>query len=95
MPFIPDRMGGPASGRSVLLSWKAREYDLRHGSSEMAGSEHGDALSRREAVRGGLNDRQKSVKGSRVLVLGVWRTSKDVDDMRNRRFFFPLKSYEC
>jgi UDP-N-acetyl-D-glucosamine dehydrogenase len=84
MPFYP----GPGLGGHCIpvdpfyLSWKAREYDFSTRFIELAG-EVNTAMPYHvaEAVGNALNDRQKSLKGSRVLVLGV-AYKKDVDDLR-------------
>ena len=83
-PYYP----GPGLGGHCIpidpfyLTWKAREYGLNTRFIELAGevntamphwviSKLGDAL----------NFRKKSIKGSRVLVLGI-AYKKNVDDMR-------------
>ena len=84
MPFYP----GPGLGGHCIpvdpyyLSWKAREYDFSTRFIELAG-EINTAMPYHvvEAVGAALNDRQKSVKSARVLVLGV-AYKKDVDDLR-------------
>jgi len=84
MPFYP----GPGLGGHCIpvdpfyLSWKAREYDFATRFIELAG-EVNTAMPYHvvEAAAGAMNDRQKAVKGSRILVLGV-AYKKDVDDMR-------------
>src|SRR3979490_2137197 len=84
MPFYP----GPGLGGNCIpvdpfyLSWKAREYDFATRFIELAG-EVNTAMPYHvvDAVASALNDRQKSLKGSRVLVLGV-AYKKDVDDLR-------------
>lgn len=64
------------------LTWKAREYGMHTRFIELAG-EINQAMP--EYVVGklskSLNERQKSVKGSNVLVLGI-AYKKNVDDMR-------------
>jgi UDP-N-acetyl-D-glucosamine dehydrogenase len=64
------------------LSWKAREFDFRTRFIELAG-EINMAMPYFviDQVAAALNDRGKSLKGSRVLVLGV-AYKKDVDDLR-------------
>ena len=64
------------------LSWKAREYDFATRFIELAG-EMNTAMPYHvvDAVAAALNDRQKSLKGSKVLLLGV-AYKKDVDDLR-------------
>jgi UDP-N-acetyl-D-glucosamine dehydrogenase len=84
MPFYP----GPGIGGHCIpldphyLSWKARQhgFDSRFiGLAEEVNSrmpEHVVTL-----VSDGLNDEQKSLKGSRVLLLGV-AYKRDIDDVR-------------
>jgi UDP-N-acetyl-D-glucosamine dehydrogenase len=84
MPFYP----GPGLGGHCIpvdpyyLSWKAREYDFATRFIELAG-EINTAMPYHvvDAVASALNDRQKSLKGSKVLLLGV-AYKKDVDDLR-------------
>ena len=84
MPFYP----GPGLGGHCIpvdpyyLSWKAREFDFATRFIELAG-EVNTAMPYNvvEAIANALNDRQKALKGSRVLVLGV-AYKKDVDDLR-------------
>ena len=84
MPFYP----GPGLGGHCIpvdpfyLSWKAREYDFSTRFIELAG-EVNTAMPYHvvDAIASALNDRQKALKGARVLVLGV-AYKKDVDDLR-------------
>jgi UDP-N-acetyl-D-glucosamine dehydrogenase len=84
MPFYP----GPGLGGHCIpvdpfyLSWKAREYDFATRFIELAG-EVNTAMPYHvvDAIGGALNEREKSLKGSRILVLGV-AYKKDVDDLR-------------
>jgi len=84
MPFYP----GPGLGGHCIpvdpyyLSWKAREYDFATRFIELAG-EINTAMPYNvvEAVGAALNEREKSLKGSKVLLLGV-AYKKDVDDLR-------------
>jgi len=84
MPFWP----GPGLGGHCIpvdpfyLSWKAREYDFATRFIELAG-EINTAMPYHviESVAAALNEREKSLKGSRVLVLGV-AYKRDVDDLR-------------
>ena len=84
MPFYP----GPGLGGHCIpvdpyyLSWKAREFDFATRFIELAG-EVNTAMPYNvvEAIANALNDRQKALKGSRILVLGV-AYKKDVDDLR-------------
>src|SRR5689334_7954000 len=84
MPFYP----GPGLGGHCIpvdpfyLSWKAREYDFAARFIELAG-EVNTAMPYHvvDAVANALNDRQKSMKGAKILLLGV-AYKKDVDDLR-------------
>lgn len=64
------------------LTWKAREYGLHTRFIELAGEINSDMP---KWVVGkladALNDREKSIKGSRILVLGI-SYKKNIDDMR-------------
>ncbi len=84
MPFYP----GPGLGGHCIpidpfyLSWKAREYDFNTRFIELAGEINTSIpyhVLRR--ISEGLNAKNKSVKGSRILILGV-AYKPDVDDMR-------------
>ena len=84
MPFYP----GPGLGGHCIpvdpfyLSWKAREYDFSTRFIELAG-EVNTAMPYHivDAIAAALNDRQKALKGARILILGV-AYKKDVDDLR-------------
>jgi UDP-N-acetyl-D-glucosamine dehydrogenase len=84
MPFYP----GPGIGGHCIpldphyLSWKARQhgFDSRFiGLAEEVNSRMPDHVV--QLVADGLNDASKSMKGSRVLLLGV-AYKKDIDDVR-------------
>jgi len=84
MPFYP----GPGLGGHCIpidplyLSWKLKTLNYRARFIELAGevnSEMPEYVC--ERVAGALNEREKSVKGSSVLVLGV-SYKRDVDDVR-------------
>ena len=84
MPFYP----GPGLGGHCIpidplyLSWKLKTLNYRARFIELAGeinSEMPEYVC--ERVADALNDREKSVKGSRILVLGV-TYKRDVDDVR-------------
>jgi UDP-N-acetyl-D-glucosamine dehydrogenase len=84
MPFYP----GPGLGGHCIpvdpyyLSWKAREFDFATRFIELAGEINTEMPYHVvNAVGAALNDRQKSVKGSKILLLGV-AYKKDVDDLR-------------
>ena len=84
MPFYP----GPGLGGHCIpidpyyLTWKAKEYDMPTRFIELAG-EINTTMPYYvvERVMDALNDHQKSVKGSRILILGL-AYKKDIDDMR-------------
>jgi len=84
MPFYP----GPGLGGHCIpvdpyyLSWKAREFDFATRFIELAG-EINTSMPYHvvSAVADALNERQKSLKGSKILLLGV-AYKKDVDDLR-------------
>ncbi len=96
MPFYP----GPGLGGHCIpidpfyLTWKAREYEMNTRFIELAGEVNtfmpfyvvnrvGDAL----------NEHQKSIKGSKVLVLGA-AYKKDVDDPRESPSFKLMELLE-
>ncbi len=84
MPFYP----GPGLGGHCIpidpfyLSWKAREYDFSTRFIELAGQINTQmptyVITR---LMEGMNELGKTVKDSRILVLGA-AYKKDVDDMR-------------
>jgi UDP-N-acetyl-D-glucosamine dehydrogenase len=84
MPFYP----GPGLGGHCIpvdpfyLSWKAREYDFATRFIELAG-EINTSMPYQvvESISEALNERERSLKGSKILLLGV-AYKKDVDDLR-------------
>jgi len=84
MPFYP----GPGLGGHCIpvdpyyLSWKAREFDFATRFIELAG-EINTSMPYHvvESITDALNKRQKSLNGSKILLLGV-AYKKDVDDLR-------------
>jgi UDP-N-acetyl-D-glucosamine dehydrogenase len=64
------------------LSWKAREFDFRTRFIELAGEVNTQmpyfVISQISAA---LNERSKSIKGSKILVLGL-AYKRDIDDLR-------------
>ena len=84
MPFYP----GPGLGGHCIpvdpfyLSWKAREYDFSTRFIELAG-EVNTAMPYHvvDSIAEALNTQKKSLRGSRLLILGV-AYKKDVDDLR-------------
>ncbi len=97
MPFYP----GPGLGGHCIpidpfyLSWKLRTLNYRARFIELAGevnSEMPEYVC--ERVASALNDRERSVKGSRILVLGV-AYKRDVDDVRESPALDILKLLEA
>mgnify|MGYP000268201667 CR=1 FL=1 len=84
MPFYP----GPGMGGHCIpidpfyLSWKAKEYNTEAKFIELAG-EINRKMTEHIAHRIGraLNDDKKSIRGSKILIIGV-AYKKDIDDMR-------------
>ena len=84
MPFYP----GPGLGGHCIpvdpfyLSWKAREYDFSTRFIELAG-EVNTAMPYHvvDSIAEALSQHRKSLKGAKLLVLGV-AYKKDVDDLR-------------
>ena len=83
-PFYP----GPGLGGHCIpidpfyLSWKAKQFDFQTRFIELAG-EINTAMPYHvvAAISSALNDRQRTVNGARILVLGV-AYKKDIDDLR-------------
>jgi UDP-N-acetyl-D-glucosamine dehydrogenase len=92
-PYYP----GPGLGGHCIpidpfyLTWKAREYGLSTHFIELAGEINRDMP---EWVVGkvadALNAREKSLKGSRILALGI-AYKRDVDDMRESPSVFVME----
>jgi UDP-N-acetyl-D-glucosamine dehydrogenase len=92
-PFYP----GPGLGGHCIpidpfyLSWKAKEYGLYSHFIELAGEINSDmphwVISK---VNDSLNMHAKSIKGSRILILGL-AYKKNVDDMRESPSISILK----
>ncbi len=83
-PFYP----GPGLGGHCIpidpfyLSWKAKEYDFRTRFIELAGEVNIKMpYFVIEQTADALNNRSKSIKGSRILVLGL-AYKRDIDDLR-------------
>jgi len=85
--FMPFYHGPGLGGHCIpvdpyYLSWKAREYDFATRFIELAGEINTEMPYHVvNALAAALNDREKSIKGSKVLLLGV-AYKKDVDDLR-------------
>jgi UDP-N-acetyl-D-glucosamine dehydrogenase len=85
--FVPYYPGPGLGGHCIpidpfYLTWKAREYGVHTRFIELAG-EVNSAMPEWvvSKVAEALNDRQKAIRGSRILILGI-AYKKDVDDMR-------------
>jgi UDP-N-acetyl-D-glucosamine dehydrogenase len=92
-PYYP----GPGLGGHCIpidpfyLTWKAREFGLSTHFIELAGE-----INRNMPewvvgkISGALNDRRKSLNGSRILALGI-AYKRDVDDMRESPSVFVME----
>lgn len=85
--FVPYYPGPGIGGHCIpidpfYLTWKAREFGLHTRFIELAGEING-AMPKRVVHKIGkaLNERDRALKGSKLLILGV-AYKKDVDDMR-------------
>ncbi len=64
------------------LSWKARQFDFQTRFIELAGEINMNMpYFVIEQIANGLNERRKSIKGAKILVLGV-AYKRDIDDLR-------------
>jgi UDP-N-acetyl-D-glucosamine dehydrogenase len=73
------------------LTWKAKEYGLSTHFIELAGEINRDMPEWVVAkIADALNDRRKSLKGSRILALGI-AYKRDVDDMRESPSVFVME----
>ena len=85
--FVPYWPGPGLGGHCIpidpfYLTWKAREFGLHTRFIELAGEiNRGMPEWVVGKIAEALNDRSKSIKGSRILVLGI-AYKKNVDDMR-------------
>ncbi|MBM6582624.1 nucleotide sugar dehydrogenase [Microvirga sp. BT689] len=85
--FVPYYPGPGLGGHCIpidpfYLTWKAREYGLHTRFIELAGEINSTMPEWVvEKITNALNDQEKSVRGSRILVLGI-AYKKNVDDMR-------------
>lgn len=85
--FVPYYPGPGLGGHCIpidpfYLTWKAREYGLHTRFIELAGEINSTMPEWVvEKITSALNDREKSIRGSKILVLGI-AYKKNVDDMR-------------
>jgi UDP-N-acetyl-D-glucosamine dehydrogenase len=98
--FVPYYPGPGLGGHCIpidpfYLTWKARQYGLHTRFIELAGE-----INRHmpnwvvEKVGIALNGHEKSVKGSRILVLGI-AYKKNVDDMRESSSVEMMKELQA
>ncbi|RRW46123.1 nucleotide sugar dehydrogenase [Pseudomonas luteola] len=94
--FVPYYPGPGLGGHCIpidpfYLTWKAREYGLHTRFIELAGEVNSAmpdyVVSKLTAA---LNQRKKSVNGSKILVLGI-AYKKNVDDMRESPSVFIME----
>ncbi len=94
--FVAYRPGPGIGGHCIpidpfYLTWKAREYGIHTRFIELAGeinSNMPNYVMKKIAVA--LNDRGRSVKGTRVLVLGI-SYKKNIDDVRESPSVFLME----
>jgi UDP-N-acetyl-D-glucosamine dehydrogenase len=85
--FVPYYPGPGLGGHCIpidpfYLTWKAREYGVNTRFIELAGEiNHAMPEWVIGKINAALNERQKSVNGSRILILGI-AYKKNVDDVR-------------
>lgn len=85
--FVPYRPGPGLGGHCIpidpfYLTWKAREYGVHTRFIELAGEiNSGMPAYVLRKIAKGLNDRSKTLKDSKILVLGL-AYKKNVDDVR-------------
>lgn len=94
--FVAYRPGPGIGGHCIpidpfYLTWKAREYGIHTRFIELAG-EINTAMPNyvMKKIATSLNEHEKSVKGSRVLVLGI-AYKKNIDDMRESPAVFLME----
>ena len=94
--FVAYRPGPGIGGHCIpidpfYLTWKAREYGINTRFIELAGqinSSMPNFIMKKIALA--LNDQEKSVKGSKILVLGL-AYKKNVDDARESPSIFLME----
>lgn len=85
--FVPYTPGPGLGGHCIpidpfYLTWKAREYGINTRFIELAGEVNSNMPNWVVGkIADALNDRRKSIKGSRFLILGI-AYKKNIDDMR-------------
>lgn len=94
--FVPYYPGPGLGGHCIpidpfYLTWKARQYGVSTRFIELAGEVNGampDYVI--DKIKRALNDRFKSVRGSKILVLGI-AYKPNVDDMRESPSVFIME----
>ncbi|UJP06184.1 MAG: nucleotide sugar dehydrogenase [Nitrosomonas sp.] len=85
--FVPYYPGPGLGGHCIpidpfYLTWKAREYGVNTRFIELAGEVNRSMPEWIvEKISAALNDRERSIRGSNILILGI-AYKKNVDDMR-------------
>ncbi len=94
--FVPYRPGPGIGGHCIpidpfYLTWKAREYGVHTHFIELAGEINSSMPSWvLKKIAKSLNQHEKSIKGSKVLVLGI-SYKKNIDDMRESPSVFLME----
>jgi UDP-N-acetyl-D-glucosamine dehydrogenase len=94
--FVAYRPGPGIGGHCIpidpfYLTWKAREYGVHTRFIELAGEINNSMPSYvMKKIAVALNEREKSVKGSKVLILGI-SYKKNIDDMRESPSVFLME----
>ncbi|MAZ47804.1 MAG: UDP-N-acetyl-D-glucosamine dehydrogenase [Halobacteriovoraceae bacterium] len=94
--FVAYKPGPGIGGHCIpidpfYLTWKAREYGVHTRFIELAGEINSGMPSYvMKKIGKGLNERQVTIKGSKILVLGI-AYKKNVDDMRESPSVFLME----
>lgn len=94
--FVPYRPGPGIGGHCIpidpfYLTWKAREYGVHTHFIELAGEINSNMPSWvLKKIAKALNGHEKSIKGSKILILGI-SYKKNIDDMRESPSVFLME----
>lgn len=94
--FVAYRPGPGLGGHCIpidpfYLTWKAREYGINTKFIELAGEINSSMPSYvLKKISKAMNERMKSIKGSKILMLGI-AYKKNVDDMRESPSVFLME----
>lgn len=94
--FVAYRPGPGIGGHCIpidpfYLTWKAREYGVHTHFIELAGEINSSMPSWvLKKIAKALNEHEKSIKGSKILVLGI-SYKKNIDDMRESPSVFLME----